>query len=133
MNDYRSKPITKEDLEEIVESPEFQYVKSRLDEIAFEKEEDTYDEAMQLEMGEGDGEEVFHVCLVATQTGSSLSDVADRIAELSSWKAINVEGGEAALRLLKSRIWDVVLMDDELYGLISSQCIAQFRDWEQKN
>eukprot|EP00526_Cylindrotheca_closterium_P000104 CAMPEP_0113609674 /NCGR_PEP_ID=MMETSP0017_2-20120614/4621_1 /TAXON_ID=2856 /ORGANISM="Cylindrotheca closterium" /LENGTH=871 /DNA_ID=CAMNT_0000518515 /DNA_START=30 /DNA_END=2642 /DNA_ORIENTATION=+ /assembly_acc=CAM_ASM_000147 len=133
MNDYRSKPITKEDLEEIIESPEFQYVKARLDEIAFENEEDAHEAAMQVEMGDGDSEEAFHVCLVATESGSSMSDIADKIEELPSWKAINVEGGEAALRLLKMRNWDAVFLDDELSGLTSSQCVAHFRDWEQKN
>ncbi|KAL3943023.1 MAG: hypothetical protein SGBAC_002882 [Bacillariaceae sp.] len=133
MNDYRSKPITKEDLEEIVESPEFQYVKARLDDIAFENEENTYEMPMQVEMGEGDAEEVLHVCLVATENGSSMSDIAEKIEGIPSWKAINVEGGEAALRLLKMRNWDAVLLDDELSGLTSSQCVSHFRDWEQKN
>jgi len=133
MNDFRSKPITKEVLEDIVESPEFQYVKARLDDIALDNEDDTNEVAMQLEMGEGDAQESFHVCLVATESGSSMSDIAGKIEELVSWKAINVEGGEAALRLLQMRNWDAVLLDDELSGLTSSQCVAHFREWEQKN
>lgn len=62
-----------------------------------------------------------------------MSDVAGKIEELVSWKAINVEGGEAALRLLQMRNWDAVLLDDELSGLTSSQCVSHFREWEQKN
>jgi CheY-like chemotaxis protein/signal transduction histidine kinase len=134
MNDYRSKPVTTQVVKEIMESPEFQYNMSRLDDFSLDDEEDSVEDPkrQKTEELESDGEAV-HVCLVATEQDSSISTLADKISDLPSWKAVAVSDGEAALRLLQMRKWDAVLLDDELPGLTSSRCIAHFRDWEQKN
>jgi CheY-like chemotaxis protein len=137
MNDYRTKPVTKEMLEEIMESAEFQYVNSRLDDFDLgdgqeEDEKERVADAKRRRLKKEDNNQVPLVCLVATED-SSLSDLANKITELNSWKAVAVRGGEAAIRLLQMRNWDAVLLDDALSGLTSSRCIAHFREWEQKN
>lgn len=134
MNDFRSKPISAQVMQEIIESPEFQYAMSRLDDFGSDDESENAEapKKQKIENAESDDTSV-HVCLVATEEDSSIFGLADKISKLPLWKAVAVNDGEAALRLLQMRHWDAVLLDDELPGLTSSQCIAHFREWEQKN
>lgn len=141
MNDYRSKPVTLEVMQEIIESPEFQYVNSRLDDFYFDQDESADEESTKRqrleekndEGSEDEYEKPVHVCLIAADTASALSNLADKISQQKSWKAVAVGDGEAALRLLQMRNWDAVLLDDELTGLTSNQCISRFREWEMNN
>jgi CheY-like chemotaxis protein/signal transduction histidine kinase len=134
MNDYRSKPVTTQVVKEIMESPEFQYNMSRLDDFSLDDEEDSVEDPKRQKTEELEiDSEAVHVCLVATEQDSSISSLADKISDMPSWKAVAVVDGEAALRLLQMRKWDAVLLDDELPGLTSSRCIAHFREWEKKN
>eukprot|EP00980_Cylindrotheca_fusiformis_P004055 scaffold880_cov132-Cylindrotheca_fusiformis.AAC.51 len=134
MNDFRSKPMTKHVLEEIIDSPEFQYAMSRLDDLDVEDDASSVESPKRRKAKPTEsGYDVIRVCLLATAEESSTSTLADRISRMVGWKAVAVSDGEAALRLLQMRNWDAVLLDDELPGLTSSQCISHFREWEQKN
>jgi CheY-like chemotaxis protein len=50
-----------------------------------------------------------------------------------NWQVSLAQDGKTALELLKSRIWDVVFMDDQLPILSGSTCVVNFRDWEKGN
>jgi CheY-like chemotaxis protein len=136
MNDFKQKPVTLSTMKEIMESNEFKFVSERLDAITAELEGETrtmrsskqrnIDGQRNLEPSE------LRVCLVAEE-GTGISKLAGAAAEWKGWKAVIVNDGEAALRLLQMRNWDAVLLDDELPGLTSSRCVARFREWEKKN
>lgn len=49
------------------------------------------------------------------------------------WKVSISHDGNAALQLLQMRNWDAVLISDKLPDLAATQCIAQFREWEELN
>jgi CheY-like chemotaxis protein len=74
-----------------------------------------------------------HCCLIAADNTTSDIAAIARAAPKKGWKPVIVHNGEDALRLLKIRNWDVVLLDEELPVLASSQCIFRFREWEEKN
>merc|ERR1712238_553828 len=124
MNDYRAKPLTMKQLEEILEGQEYQYVTTRLDSIAVHLEEDSNAAAATSKKQKAitesrqapQNEQGMKVCLIVEE-GKSVSDVAEKVA----------------LRLLQMRNWDAVLIDDELPGLTSCKVIENFREWESKN
>ena len=139
MNDYRAKPLTMKHLEEILEGQEYQYVTTRLDSIAVHLEEESNAAATskkqkaEIETRRApQNEQAMKVCLIVEE-GNSISDIAEKVAEENGWKSIVVHNGEAALRLLQMRNWDIVLLDDELPGLTSCKVIENFREWESKN
>ena len=72
------------------------------------------------------------ICLIA-EDSKSVSKVLKRAIEGQGWRTISVEDGEEALRLLKTRNWDAVFMDDEMPMLNGTQCIDRFRVWEKQN
>ena len=43
------------------------------------------------------------------------------------------ENGEDALRLMKMRNWDAILLDEELPILETTHCVSRFREWEERN
>lgn len=139
MNDYRPKPVTMRHLEEILEGQEYQYVTSRLDSIAvhLEEEANAADTAKRSKPEKPvekapQNEEAMKVCLVVEE-GKIISTVAEKVSENMGWKSVVVHNGEAALRLLKMRNWDAVLLDEELPGVTSCKVIENFRLWESKN
>jgi len=140
MNDYRAKPLTMKQLEEILEGQEYQYVTTRLDSIAVHLEEDSNaavatskkQKAVTETKRAPQNEQGMKVCLIVEE-GKSVSDVAEKVAEENGWKSVVVHNGKAALRLLQMRNWDAVLIDDELPGLTSCKVIENFREWESKN
>jgi len=138
MNDYRSKPVTMKQLEEILEGQEYQYVTTRLDSIAVHLEEDAADDTSKRQRAATENrqapqnEQGMKVCLIVEE-GNSVSDIAEKVAEENGWKAVVVHNGEASLRLLQMRNWDAVLLDDDLSGLTSCKVIENFRKWENKN
>ena len=72
------------------------------------------------------------------EEGMGIAKLAGDAAEWKGSKAIIVNYRQAALRLLqpdaKQGCCDGVLLDDELpAGLMSSRCVARFREWEEKN
>jgi CheY-like chemotaxis protein len=135
MNDFKQKPVTLSTLKEIMESNEFKYVSERLDAIAAEVEGETVmrsSKRRKIDDERGSQPSELRVCLVAEEE-TGIAKFVSEAAERKGWKAIIVNDGEAALRLLQMRNWDAVLLDDELPGLTSSRCVACFREWEKKN
>jgi CheY-like chemotaxis protein len=72
-----------------------------------------------------------NVCLFATcpSRGSALKQIADD----QGWKACLVYSEDDTLRLLKSRNWGAVLLDDDWLTNKDVSCIQVFREWEQQN
>jgi CheY-like chemotaxis protein/signal transduction histidine kinase len=137
MNDYRPKPVSVKQLEEILEQQEYQYVTTRLDSIAGDlQEDDSPTKRQKIEVTRVDpapqSEQFMKVCLIVEE-GSAISSVAEKVVEENGWKSIVVHNGESALRLLQMRNWDAVLIDDELPGLTSCMVMEHFREWENKN
>jgi len=72
------------------------------------------------------------VCLIA-EDSIIISKALIRHIETRGWRACAVTSGEDALRLMKIRKWDAVILDDELPLLTGTRCIIQFRKWEAEN
>jgi CheY-like chemotaxis protein len=70
------------------------------------------------------------VCLVATDRPTKLSNEIVPRLESNNWQVVVVHSGSDALRLLKMRNWDLILMDDFLPETPGDMCVAQFRSWE---
>jgi len=139
MNDYREKPVTIKHIEEILEGQEYEFVTTRLDSIAVHLEEDnngvdsTKKQKPEIKPEKSpQNEQAIQVCLIVEE-GTIISDVAKKVVEKNGWKSTVVHNGESALRLLKIRNWDAVLLDDELQGITSIKVIETFREWESKN
>jgi len=138
MNDYREKPVTMKNIEEILEGQEYQYVTKRLDSIAVHLEEDSNIEIAKRQKTEIEiekspqSEQGMKVCLIVEE-GMIISGIAKKVADENGWKSTVVHNGEAALRLLQMRNWDAVLLDEELPGITSCKVIETFREWESKN
>ncbi|CAB9531094.1 histidine kinase RcsC [Seminavis robusta] len=78
------------------------------------------------------GKAVEKVCLLATDSHTHESDLPKHM-EANGWKVTQVHDGDSVLRMLKTRNWGAVLLDDELPRMSGSRCIAAFREWELKN
>lgn len=72
------------------------------------------------------------VCLIA-EDSVIISKALIRHIETRGWRACAVTSGEDALRLMKIRKWDAIILDDELPLLTGTRCIVQFRKWEAEN
>jgi CheY-like chemotaxis protein len=138
MNDYRAKPVTMKELQQIIKGQQYKYVSTRLDSIAGDtmEEEGPASKKQKTEANASEPlhqkEQIMKVCLIVEE-GNTISNVAEKAAEENGWKSIVVHNGEAALRLLQMRNWDAVLLDDELPGMTSCMVIQHFREWESKN
>ena len=53
-----------------------------------------------------------------------------QLVEMNGWKAVVVRTGEDAARLLKTRNWGFVIVDNDLPKCSGVNCIARFREWE---
>lgn len=134
MNDFRPKPLTDKDLQEIFDSQDFEYVSSRLDSIEAQRRPDGEQKGITDSSNLSERSESLRplYCLIAEE-GSVLSKLAEMHATSRALKIVTVHDGETALQLLKMRNWDAVFLDDEMAGLISSKCVTNFREWEKKN
>lgn len=81
---------------------------------------------------ESAGKAVEKVCLIASDSHNHESDLAKNMAN-NGWKVTQVQDGNSVLRMLKTRNWGAVLLDDELPLMSGSRCVAAFREWELKN
>lgn len=81
---------------------------------------------------ESAGKAVEKVCLIATDSHNHESDLAKNMGQ-NGWKVTQVKDGNSVLRMLKTRNWGAVLLDDELPLMSGSRCVAAFREWELKN
>jgi CheY-like chemotaxis protein/signal transduction histidine kinase len=142
MDDFKPKPVTYKQLSDLHQSKELKVISDRLDEIATEGVM-MMDTSMEMDpiSGSSLNNAIFHAsgatqvrcCLIAADNTTSDIAAIERAAKKKGWKPVVVHNGEDALRLLKIRNWDVVLLDEELPVLASSQCIFRFREWEEKN
>ena len=73
------------------------------------------------------------VCLLATDTPTQQPCEVLTQLEREGWKVIVVHDGQDALRLLKLRNWNAVLIDDDLPVSGGAECAKGFRVWEQHN
>jgi len=71
-------------------------------------------------------------CLLV-EDATSVSKAMIRCIELKGWKCSLATDGEEGLRLLKTRNWDCVFMDDQLPLLTGMRCVSSFREWEKTN
>jgi CheY-like chemotaxis protein len=148
MDDFKPKPVTYKQIEEMQESEELKIVGAQLDEIAaqgavMDSEEDEKvapSETPRQSAAKLDADQTekstttsTHVCLIAAESGSSDTMIAEKVAKKKGWETVVVQNGEDALRLLKTRNWDAVLLDEDLPVLSCSQCVSRFREWEDLN
>jgi CheY-like chemotaxis protein len=73
------------------------------------------------------------VCLIATDRPSKTPSEALTSLEAQGWEVVVVCDGIDALRLLQTRNWNAVLIDEDLPLLSGRGCISKFRDWETQN
>ena len=79
------------------------------------------------------GDQGAPVCLLATDTPTQRSSEVFTELEQHGWKVVVVHDGQDALRLLKMRNWNAVLIDDDLPVSGGVECANEFRAWEQHN
>lgn len=73
------------------------------------------------------------VCLMATDKPSRRTNEVLLMMERDGWKVVVVNDGREAVRLLKMRNWDAVLIEDELPLMNGASCVESFRRWEEEN
>jgi CheY-like chemotaxis protein len=73
------------------------------------------------------------VCLMAADKPSRRTNEMLLKMERDNWKVVVVNDGNEALRLLKMRNWDAVLLEDDLPVMDGAACIEAFREWEEEN
>lgn len=129
MDGFRSKPLTYKDMEDLKKCDEFKRVSVELDKLGHEIE---FLKRRKLDVD--NDKKVLDapdqkVCLVveASTVVSKLSEIA---SSAIGWKIVPVMDSDSALRLLKMRNWDAVLVDDDLG---CSRCVSIFREWEKKH
>lgn len=155
MDDFRPKPVTYKQLVDLQNSEELKVVGGILDEIAAKGtlmvdmvedladdgsfEDDAQDSPSPTEPSDDkttkkrrSGSSI-HFCLVGIENGKTDIGTLQSTASKRGWKIVVVHTGEEVLRLMKMRNWDLVLMDEDLPILQCSQCVARFREWEEKN
>ena len=159
MDDFWPKPVTYKQLAELEKSDPLQKTGKLLDTIAsegtmmFETKEVHQESLNGSDHGQSStdsqcsDEEDFtrpmpqrkvsstvHVCLVGIdrekeETAKSIEACISK----NGWKAAIVHDGEEALKLMRMRNWDLVILDEDLPTLQSTECVAKFREWEDKN
>lgn len=129
MNEFRSKPVTYNELTDLKNGKEFNRIRAELDKLGQEiqdlKRRKVETEAESPKVPNSDQK----VCLVVEGT-AVVSKLAKLASEKIGWKVVSVMDPDSALGLLKMRNWDAVLVDDELG---CSRCISIFREWEKNH
>jgi CheY-like chemotaxis protein len=73
-----------------------------------------------------------NVCLLASKFVAGATTETLTHLETSGWRVVVVEDRKDALRLLQSRNWDAVFIDEELPTTSGMECIRDFRTWEEQ-
>jgi CheY-like chemotaxis protein/GAF domain-containing protein len=137
MNDFKPKPVTMKILKELETSDELNQISKELDRVLTMK--DTMEEEIPSEKKlKTDGTDALQmssgpVCLIAEDSSAAVSANMKTEIERAGWQAVFVNDGEDALRLLKMRNWDAVMLDEEMSRLNGARCLARFREWEKDN
>ena len=72
-------------------------------------------------------------CLIASDWSIERSSPLVAAMEARGWKVIHTKNGQHAMQLLKKRVWDAILLDDQLTPHSGSSCCKAFRHWERQN
>eukprot|EP00804_Cyclotella_cryptica_P027726 CCRYP_020462-RA/>CCRYP_020462-RA protein AED:0.06 eAED:0.06 QI:995/1/1/1/0.75/0.66/9/93/889 len=129
MNRFMSKPITLKTLKDLAYSEAVVNAGLILD----ARPEETFN-TMELGSSKGSCESMNRHCLIVENmpdNGGAIS--LQRLIELNGWKSVVVKSGDDAMRLLKMRNWDIVIIDNDLPQYSGVSCITRFRDWERLN
>ena len=130
MNEFQGKPLTMKHLEELEKSDKMVQVKKLLDaELTVEFARPDGVELFEQTRTEGSAEN-GPLCLIAEPAGNA---VMKEIIEKLGWYTVCVNDGEDALRLMKMRNWDAVMIENEISRLNGIGCVARFREWESEN
>ena len=78
----------------------------------------------------GGSENPVPVCLIASL---DFGDSTATIFETNRWKCEVVRDCGGAMKFLKRRNWDAVLLDEDLLPTSASHCTTEFRRWEAGN
>jgi CheY-like chemotaxis protein len=73
------------------------------------------------------------ICLIALSERTTQPDPIPQLLESKGWKVITISDGPGSLKLLQVRIWDAVLIDDDLPQMGGVACITMLRQWEKGN
>jgi CheY-like chemotaxis protein/GAF domain-containing protein len=130
MNMYIPKPVTLKNLVDLQSNAGFIVASEMLDEIHFRRDEGRIPSAQLLKTGPGmmSVHDDTKVCLLCTDE-SSMAQL-DGIITCKGWKIVAASSDADALSLLKSRNWEAVVLDGQLFG---ASCVREFRIWEQQN
>lgn len=138
MNDFKPKPVTMKALKELDASEELNQISKELDRVLTLKDSMMEDPSTDKKF-KTNSNEISHptssgpVCLIAEDSSAAVNVSMKNDIERAGWQAVYVNDGEDALRLLKMRNWDVVLLDEEMSRLNGARCVARFREWEREN
>ena len=126
MNDFRPKPITYKGLTDLMNGKEFSRTKLELDKLGHD-----VDSVKRRKLPSSPESNICtlddRVCLVI-EGSTIISKATEMAAENGGWKIVSVNDRESALRLLRLRNWDAVLLDEELS---KSRFMTTFREWEK--
>jgi CheY-like chemotaxis protein/GAF domain-containing protein len=130
MNIYIPKPVTLKNLVDLQSNAGFTVASEMLDETHFRRDEGRIPSAQLLKTCPGvmSVYDDTKVCLLCADE-SSLAQL-DGIITCKGWKIVAASSDADALSLLKSRNWEAVVLDGQLFG---ASCVREFRDWEQQN
>ena len=134
MNGFRSKPLTFRDVDELRRSHAFKRTRSELDKLGHEMEAL---KRRKLEPPRIDSSSTLpglshktKVCLVI-EDSPSISKLAEIASKTIGWTIVPIVGMDSAIRLLKMRNWDAILVDGDFAG--HSHTISMFREWEKRH
>ncbi|KAL3943069.1 MAG: hypothetical protein SGBAC_002846 [Bacillariaceae sp.] len=132
MDDFKPKPVTFKQLVELSKSETLAAYSLELDYFGRKLMKKLSVSKMNV-MGEDVNQKAAHVCLIAMSRNTKEINVLQHVAEERGWRSVVVDNGEEALKLMKLRTWDAILLDEDLPLLPSGQCVARFREWEATN
>jgi CheY-like chemotaxis protein len=157
MDDFWPKPVTYKQLTELEKNEGLQKTGENLDRIASEGtmmvdhygslNEKDYDSVnastnsqrsepieAPLSKSQRKTSSAVHVCLVGIDKAKEQTRKAiEEAISKQGWQAAIVHDGEEALRMMRMRNWDMVILDEDLPMLQCSECVSKFREWEDKN
>jgi CheY-like chemotaxis protein len=141
MDDFMSKPITFKQLSDLDKSEKLKSIKKTLDEIADDNSESSTNETAETSIftvensdpTEATIDSSVQYCLIASGKDSVDVEVVERVARKNDWNTVKVDDGEHLLRMLKTRNWDAVILDESLPKFSPAQCMGRFREWEELN
>jgi DNA-binding response OmpR family regulator len=132
LDDFKAKPVAIKTLKELSESKAVSLISQRLDSLALAHAlGDTDKTSISSQPSSSIGSEPpVPVCLVAS---SDFKDSMAKVFESNGWTCAIARDCGSAMKLLKMRNWDAVLLDEGLLPTSASNCAREFRQWEAEN